>query len=259
MGREFTYVPMEEGVIVAGTSRCEWYCAEFAQGDRHAVTLATEPDNARDANAIQVLTEDGYPLGYIPANIAASIARARIADVCIADVVSVELADDRAVIVLDLSAPSTRVAAYRGITTTTEEEALAAWPEFHGKAFGAEPPTIRQFMYAVALGIDPNGLTFTSISNAIDRAKKREQKRRGPMPRDCELECIYDTMMLGTKPGVSPARKTVGNGFRKTPSPVGTLAGYEPKPWHIPVAIVAIIVVFFILLFLGVLVIAAGM
>jgi len=49
-------------------------------------------------------------------------------------------------------------------------------------SFGSDPPTFKQFSFALDLGVDPRRKTFTSISKAIDRAKgKKGSKKQFPV------------------------------------------------------------------------------
>jgi hypothetical protein len=66
-----------EGLLVANVAgavhRPEALASEAAAPGR-ALVLAPEPDNVHDPNAVAVLTEDGVPLGYVPRDLAASVA-----------------------------------------------------------------------------------------------------------------------------------------------------------------------------------------
>lgn len=67
---------------------------------------------------------------------------------------------------------------------------IEKYPQFSGVCFGTDCPTKRQFAYALALGVDVNGKTFTSISTAIDIAKNRN---RTPVEVDeDDIEALYD-------------------------------------------------------------------
>ncbi len=70
---------------------------------------------------------------------------------------------------------------------------LAKWPEFAGLRFGDNPPTARQFAYAVRLGVKlKDGVTFNSISKLIDKAKASAHRpKKAGRPSDEEVEIIY--------------------------------------------------------------------
>jgi hypothetical protein len=70
---------------------------------------------------------------------------------------------------------------------------LAKWPEFANLRFGDNPPTARQFAYAVALGVLlKDGVTFNSISKLIDKAKTSAHRpKKAGRPSDEEVEIIY--------------------------------------------------------------------
>lgn len=71
---------------------------------------------------------------------------------------------------------------------------LAKWPAFANLRFGDNPPTPRQFAYAIALGVKlKEGVTFKSISRSIDKAKASGQrpKKKADRPSDEEVEVIY--------------------------------------------------------------------
>jgi hypothetical protein len=70
---------------------------------------------------------------------------------------------------------------------------LAKWPTFAHLRFGDNPPTARQFAYAVALGVNlKDGVTFDSISKLIDKAKASAHRpKKADRPSDDEVEIIY--------------------------------------------------------------------
>jgi hypothetical protein len=212
MGKKPARVCIKEGVRVAGTRHYPENCARFVQERRRSVLLIREPDNERDPNAIQVVGKaSGDLLGHLPPGTAASIARAQIAGDLTAKLASTNV-HDKVVICLDLFAAPTDAATYRRETTIPQAEALGNWPEFHGKRFGAVEPSIHQFSYAVALGIDPGGHDHDSIGGALGKARRQGQTRPGPMPRDCELEHIHRAMKNGWPKGTSPANRPAGCG-----------------------------------------------
>lgn len=74
---------------------------------------------------------------------------------------------------------------------------LAKWPEFARLRFGENPPTARQFAYAVALGVKlKDGVTFNSISKLIDKAKASGHRpKKADRPSDEEVEVIYHAIL----------------------------------------------------------------
>ena len=70
---------------------------------------------------------------------------------------------------------------------------LAKWPAFANLRFGDNPPTARQFAYAVSLGVKlRDGVTFKSISTLIDKAKASAHRpKKTDRPSDEEVEIIY--------------------------------------------------------------------
>jgi hypothetical protein len=70
---------------------------------------------------------------------------------------------------------------------------LAKWPTFAHLRFGDNPPTARQFAYAVALGVNlKDGVTFDSISKLIGKAKASAHRpKKADRPSDEEVEIIY--------------------------------------------------------------------
>jgi len=74
---------------------------------------------------------------------------------------------------------------------------LAKWPEFAHLQFGDNPPTVRQFAYAVALGVKlKDGVSFKSISHLIEKAKANASRRnKGDRPSDEEVELIHHAIV----------------------------------------------------------------
>ena len=74
---------------------------------------------------------------------------------------------------------------------------LAKWPEFANLRFGDRPPTVRQFVYAVALGVKlKNGVTIDSISDLIDEAKAvANRPKKADRPSREEAEIIYYALL----------------------------------------------------------------
>jgi hypothetical protein len=74
---------------------------------------------------------------------------------------------------------------------------LAKWPEFANLRFGDNPPTARQFAYAVALGVKlKDGVTFNSISKLIDKAKASANRpKKADRPSHEEVEIIYHAII----------------------------------------------------------------
>lgn len=70
---------------------------------------------------------------------------------------------------------------------------LAKWPAFANLRFGDNPPTARQFAYAVALGVKlKDGVTFKSVSTLIDKAKASAHRpKKADRPSDEEVAVIY--------------------------------------------------------------------
>ena len=90
------------------------------------------------------------------------------------------------------------------------DAAVAKWPEFADLRFGGDPPTIRQFAYAVALGVRlKDGVTFKSISALIEKAKAKGRPReKGERPSDEEVESIYHAIS-GRGPTLASMLKTI--------------------------------------------------
>ena len=98
---------------------------------------------------------------------------------------------------------------------------LAKWPEFAGLRFGDDPPTARQFAYAVALGVKlKDGVTFKSISKLIDKAKAAAQRpKKANRPSDEEVEVIYYAL-LNRGPTLASMLKTIEDYHRVLPRKV---------------------------------------
>jgi hypothetical protein len=87
---------------------------------------------------------------------------------------------------------------------------LSKWPECASLRFGDNPPTYRQFAYAVALGVKlKDGVTFKSISSLIDKAKVRDRRpKKADRPSDEEVEIIYKAI-VGRGPTLASMLKTI--------------------------------------------------
>ena len=59
-------------ITIAGLYHCD-HIADYL--GEHVGTLEAEPTNPYDANAIQILAEDGHPVGYVPKDMTEEIRR----------------------------------------------------------------------------------------------------------------------------------------------------------------------------------------
>lgn len=131
-------------------------------------------------------SENNIPLGYLDAKTAKLIHRSKAKNLS-AKLHCVK--DNKLWIAISANSPIWSDGEYHQKTIM---ELPDKFPEFKGLAFGWNPPTYRQFEFALKLDIPMRGQTFENISRDIDQAKAAKRRRTAPMPNDFELKLIYE-------------------------------------------------------------------
>lgn len=162
--------------------------------DCEEIILAQEPSNPVDSNAVKVMdASSGKTIGYLDKYSASILAKLKMKS--LRGVVQSIDNDENTVIKVVIETLLSMEDARDIISGNARRFIARHYPDtFSNAAFGSEPPTLKQFLYALDLGIDPRKKTFTSISTAIEKAEEKgKSKKTFPVPQE-HRELLYEAM-----------------------------------------------------------------
>lgn len=161
--------------------------------DCEEIILKQEPSNPFDSNAVMVLDASGNIIGYLDKSSAAILAKLKMKSFR-GEVQSID--KDEIIVIKVVIETFLSIDDARDIITDNAKRFIARHysESLSNAAFGSDPPTLKQFLYALNLGVDPRRKTFTSISTAIDKAKEKKNSRKQFPVQPEHRELLYEVM-----------------------------------------------------------------